>query len=187
MAKLGKEARKKRGRAPKEKIVSTLASALGYGNGFLLADNKGLNAAEITTLRSKMRAQKVAVKVSKNSLIKIALKQKGIDPAPLEHLLVGPTVLLAGKEDAIVAAKALLDFAKGNEKFAVKGGYFENQVLDAKGVDTLSKLPGRPELLARMMGSMKAPAQNVVFALHQAQAKVVFAVDAIRRKMENAA
>jgi large subunit ribosomal protein L10 len=187
MAKLGREATKRRGRAPKEKAVAELAKVLQLGNGFLLANNKGLTLGQATALRKKMRENKTVVKVIKNTLIRRALVAAGIDVAPLEHLLKRETIVFVGLEDPVTPAKLLLEYAKDNEKIEVKGGYLQGKALDAKGVEGLSKLPGREQLLQRFLGSINSPIQKFVYALHATVAKPVYLLDAVRRQKEEAA
>lgn len=185
MAKLGKAAAKRRGRAPKVRILKTIEAALNAPNGFLLADNKGLTLSEVTTFRKDLRDAGVRVKVGKNRLISIALKKKGISDSKLDALLKGPTMLIIGTQDPVTPAKLLMEAAKKLEKLEVKGGYFEGKVLNPAAVESLSKMPSREELLSRFMSSAMSPIQKVVYALEQSRSKVVYAADAIRRKMED--
>ncbi len=188
MAKLGKTPTKRRGRAPKNLVIGKMEAMLSHGNGFLLADNKGMTVDAITKMRAKMRANRVEVKVAKNRLLGLALERKGYDRKAIEKLLKGPSVLFVGIDDPITPAKLLIEAAKGSEeKLVVKGGFFEGKALDAKQVEMLSKMASREELLARLVGSINAPATKLVYALNQAAGKVVYAVDAYKRKLEGAA
>ena len=185
MAKLGKEARKRRGRAPKVVASTKIANAIIDGNGVLFADNKGMTVADATALRAKAREAKVTVRIVKNTLLKRVLAERGYDVSKLDALLKGPTVMFAGQEDPVTPAKLLVDAAKSlNGKLVVKGGYFEGQPLNAAAVDALSKTASREELLGRLCGSLLSPATKTVLALNQAVGKVVYAVDAHRRKLE---
>lgn len=187
MAKLGKAAAKRRGRAPKNKQIMALEAMLASGHGFLLANNNGLTVDAATKVRTEFRKANVKCKIAKNRLIQIALKNKGIHVADIDKFLKGPTMLITGTEDPITPAKILVKAAKDFEKLEIKGGMFEGKILNAAGVDTLSKTPGREELLGRLCGSLMSPAQKTVYALNQAVSKVVYAVDAHRRKLEEGA
>lgn len=184
MAKLGREARKHRGRAPKAKVVTEVTEFLKTGNGYILCNNKGLTLSQATKLRKKMRDGNVALKVVKNTLLRISLKQAGYDAEAVNHLLTEETMIAVGLEDPVTPAKLLMEFAKDNEKLQIKGGYLDGEVLDAKGVEGLSKLPGREELLQRLLGSLNAPAQNFVYALNAVVSKPVYLLDAVRRQKE---
>ncbi len=186
MAKLGREATKRRGMAPKVAQVEQMTAVLKSGQGwFILARNKGLTYGQATDLRAKARAAKVKIKVSKNTLLRIALTNAGFDPAPLKGLLKLETLVAVGTEDPVTPAKLLVDFMKANEgKLEIKGGFLDGKVLSADEIRNLATLPGRDELLAKMLGSMMAPVQNLVYALNQTVSKVVYVVDARRRQLE---
>jgi large subunit ribosomal protein L10 len=184
MAKLGREAKKKIGRGPKEAMIGEVVALLTGKPGFVLCDNKGLTLAQATTLRRKAREAKVAVKVIKNSLLEIAIKRAGLDASKVEHLLTNETVLVVGLEDPVAPAKIALDFAKDNAKLVVKGGYLDGVALNVAAVTALSNLPGKEQLLQRLLGSLMSPVQNFVYAMHAAVGKPVHLLEAIRRQKE---
>lgn len=184
MAKLGKEARKKRGRAPKVGTVSELTNLFKNMKGLVLVDNKGLTVAQVTQLRNKLRAGNVRFKMAKNSLIALSMKMAGHDVSAIDRLLVGPTMVAFGMADPVAPAKILSDFIKDNDKLVIKGGFLDGRLLTPADVTELSKLPSKEQLIARMLGSMQAPATNLVYALNATVAKVVHAFSAIQRKKE---
>jgi large subunit ribosomal protein L10 len=185
MAKLGREARKTRGRAPKIKVIDEMTEILKSGHGFVLANNKGLTLAEATELRVQCREANVKLKVVKNTLLRRSLDNAGIESGQFESLLKLETVIAVGLEDPISPAKVLAQFLKKHEnKLEFKGGYLEGNLIDAAGVEVLSQMPGRDELLSKMLGSLQAPVQNLVYALNACVGKVVYAVDAYKRKLE---
>lgn len=186
MAKLGREARKRRGLAPKKAQVAEVTAKLKEGNGFLLLNNKGLSLSQATALRKKARENNVYIKIIKNTLLRRALVDAQVDAEALDHLLVRETVLVIGLEDPVTPAKLISDFIEDNEKLEIKGGYLDGGVLDVKGVEALSKLPSREELLGRLLGSLQAPTQNFVYALNAVVSKPVYLLDAIRRQKEAA-
>lgn len=186
MAKLGREATKRRGRAPKEatigEVVKVMSSA--SGSGFLLLENHGMSLAQATAVRKTMRENKIHFRVVKNTLLRLALQRMEIEPEPLDHLLVGPTIVAVGLEDPVTPAKVLVEHCKDNEKLVIKGGYLDGNVMDPAGVEQLSKLPGREELLTRLLSSLQSPIQNLVYALNDGVSKPVYVLDALRRKLE---
>ncbi len=186
MAKLGREATKRRGKAPKVAAVAELEQIFRDGDGFVFFDNNGLTVKQVSDLRSQLRENKVAVKVAKNTLIKIALKNAGYDVTGLDPVLVGPTVVAVGLEDPVSPAKGVMKFLKDNEeaRLSVKGGVVGEDVLDAAGVDSLSKMPGREEMIARLLGSLNAPAQNTAYALNACVSQFVWGLSAYQRKLE---
>jgi large subunit ribosomal protein L10 len=122
----------------------------------------GLTVAEMTDLRLRLRKEGAALKVVKNTLV-----QKALDGSVGEAgdaLFAGP-VAIAYAPDAVSAAKVTAQYAKENDKFTVIGGLMGQQVLDAKGVDTLAKLPSLDELRAKLVGLLQAPATKVAGVL----------------------
>ncbi len=186
MAKPGKSATKRRGKAPKVAAVAEMEQMFRSGDGLVFFDNNGLTVKQVSELRSSLRENKVAVKVAKNTLIKLALKNAGYDVAGLEPFLVGPTVVAVGLEDPISPAKGVMKFLKDNEeaRLSVKGGIVGEELLDAAGVDKLAQMPGREEMIARMLGSMNAPAQNMAYVLNACVSQFVWGLSAYQRKLE---
>lgn len=189
MAKLGKTPVKRRGKAPKVAAVAELESLFKSGDGLVFFDNNGLTVKQVSTLRRELRGNNVAVKVAKNTLIRIALKNAGRDAKGLDAKLHGPTVVAVGMSDPVSPAKGIVKFAKDNEeaKLSIKGGLIGSEVLDAEGVQRLSALPGKEELLSRLLGSMLAPAQNMACAMNNAVAKFAWALQAYQQKLEESA
>ncbi|MGF1573237.1 MAG: 50S ribosomal protein L10 [Sumerlaeia bacterium] len=188
MAKIGREARKKIGKNPKLATVNELKSLFEVGDGIVFMNNNGITLKQATAFRKQLRDKKVAVKVAKNTLIKIALKESGIEIGDFESKFVGPTVVAVGLEDPITPAKSILNYLKDNETvpLEVKGGILksEGKILDAAGVEQLSKLPGREEMIAMLLGSLNAPAQNLCYAMNNSVAKFAWALQALTTKLE---
>jgi large subunit ribosomal protein L10 len=185
MAKLGKTPTKRRGRTYKVTAVEELERLFAQGDGIVLMNNKGLTLGEATALRAQMRANKVAVKVAKNTLIRLALRNTGYDTAEVEKALVGPTILAIGLADPVSPAKGVTEFLKTyEEKLEIKGGLLEKKFLDRAKVEALAKLPGREQLIAQMLGSLQAPAQNLCYALNACVTQFAWALSAYQRKLE---
>jgi large subunit ribosomal protein L10 len=189
MAKLGKTPTKRRGRTPKVEVVAELEKMFRAGDGFVFFENHGLSVKQVSDLRDRLRENKVAVKVAKNTLIRIALKNAGYEIADLDPKLVGPTVVAVGLEDPISPAKGLVKFMKDNDtaRMALKAGILGEKVLDEKGVESVAKMPGREEMLAALVGSLNAPAQNMAYGLNAAVSQFAWALSAYQRQLEEAA
>lgn len=140
-------------KAQKEQEVAELTQALGEAEIVVVAHNTGLDAKAYTDMRVAMRQGGVACKVAKNTLIKIAAK--GTAYEAINNLFKGPTVLASSK-DPVAAAKAAAEFAKKNDKFVIMGGAMGAIILDAKAVETLSKLPSLDELRSKIVGLLVA-------------------------------
>ena len=115
----------------------------------------GLTVAEMTKLRGMLRKDGAHFKVVKNRLAKIALGGAGGDKA--QELFQGP-VAIAYSPDPVSAAKAADEFSKENSKLVIIGAVMGEQVLDAKGVEALAKLPSLDQLRGKLIGLLQAPA-----------------------------
>lgn len=149
-------------RAQKAESIETLKGVFAGAGAVVVAHNLGLTVAEMTDLRGRLREQGATFKVVKNRLALKALDGKGGDA--VQALFKGP-VGIAYAPDAVTAAKVTSQFAKDNEKFVIVGGLMDEQVLDAKGVENLSKLPSLDELRAKIVGMLNTPATRVAGVL----------------------
>jgi len=98
--------------------------------------------------------------------------------------LEGPTALIYSWDSPSAAAKIAREYAKGNEKFKVKGGYLEGNVLDEKGVSASADMPGKDELRATLLATLVAPATNLVRTLNAGAQNFAFVIDARKRQLE---
>ena len=149
-------------RAQKEKVVEELGQIFESSGVVVVAHYTGLTVAEMQTLRAKARQADASVRVAKNRLAKIALDGKPCES--IGSLLTGMTVLTFS-EDPVAAAKVAEDFAKENKKFEILGGAMGENALDRAGVEAVSKMPSREELIASIVGCIGAPASNIASIL----------------------
>ena len=126
-----------------------------------------------------MRQAGASVKVAKNRLAKIALKET--NAAVIAPLLKGPT-MLAYSGDPVAAPKAAIDFAKANEQFVILGGSMGNTALDPNGIKALALLPSLDELRAKIVGLIQAPATKLAQLANAPAAKVARVVQAYASK-----
>ncbi|HBV54538.1 MAG TPA: 50S ribosomal protein L10 [Rhodobacteraceae bacterium] len=149
-------------RAQKEKVVEELGQIFESSGVVVVAHYVGLTVAEMQALRAKMSLAGGGVRVAKNRLAKIALQGKPCES--IGDLLTGMTVL-SFSEDPVAAAKVVEEFAKENKKFEILGGAMGGTALDRAGVEAVSKLPSREELIASIVAAIGAPASNVAGAI----------------------
>lgn len=149
-------------RAQKTAAVEELGQVFDTAGAVIVCHYAGMTVAEMQTFRAEMRAIGGKVKVAKNRLAKIALK--GHASEGLSAHLVGQTVL-AYAEDPVAPAKVVEKYAKANAKLQIVGGAMGAEILDAKGVETLSKMPSREEVLASILGALMAPGANIAGAI----------------------
>jgi large subunit ribosomal protein L10 len=167
----------------KKAVVAEVTGALEGSGAAILAEYRGLTVAQMTQLRANARNGGVYLRVVKNTLAQRAVE--GTDYACLHEHLVGPLAFAAGV-DPVAVAKVLREFAKSNDKFSIKVGAMGGRLMSADEIDALAKLPGREELLARLLGTMQAPIQKFVQTLNEVPAGFVRALAAVRDAREAA-
>ncbi|MBN8451764.1 50S ribosomal protein L10 [Accumulibacter sp.] len=146
----------------KKVVVAEVAATVAKAQTIVLAEYSGLPVAHLTRLRAQARASGVYLRVVKNTLVRRAVE--GTVFAGLAEQMTGP-LIYSMSEDPVAAAKVLNDFAKTNDKLILKAGSFAGQALDKAGVQALASIPGRNELLARLLGVMQAPVTGFACAL----------------------
>jgi large subunit ribosomal protein L10 len=164
-------------RQEKEKKVAEIKDDLSRAKIVVLTDFRGLNVAQMNNLRRTLRQDGVKYQVVKNTLTKIAAGEVGLDD--LKTQLEGPMGIAYGFDDPLASVKALVKFAKENDKFSLKGGVFENKLLDEVNLKQLADLPPREVLLARVVGSMQAPLSAFANVLQANLRNLVYALQAI--------
>lgn len=146
--------------AAKAAQVSEVVEVLKSAQTGILVDYRGLNVEEDTALRTKLREAGVKYFVIKNTLLNRAAKEISLDG--LDDALHGPTALAISSEDAVAPAKILSEFAKDNEKLEIKAGFMDGAVMSLDEIKKLAATPNMDTLIAKMMGSLNAPASNLV-------------------------
>jgi large subunit ribosomal protein L10 len=166
-------------RAAKAESISELSGLFKASQVVVVAHYSGLTVAQMQNLRKQMKGAGAQVKVAKNRLAKIALKDT--DAAVIAPLLKGPTVI-AYSGDPVAAPKVAVDFAKTNERFVILGGSFGKSALDLNGVKQLASLPSLDELRATIIGLIQAPATKLAQLAIAPAAKVARVVQAYASK-----
>lgn len=168
----------------KEALVAEFALKLKKAKAAFLADYRGLSVEQANDLRNKLRATGVEYRVVKNTLLRLAARDT--DAACLYEHLTGPTAIAMATDDPVAPAKALVEFAKKNDKFELKVGMLDGKLLAVADITALAELPSREELLAKMLGSMSAPASNFVGVLAAVPRTFVQVLAAIKDQKEAA-
>ena len=162
-------------RAAKADLVTTMHQVFKDTGLVVVAHNNGMVAAQSADFRKKVKEAGGTVKVVKNNLAKLALKDTEF--AGLISLFKGPTVLAYSK-DPIAAAKAAQAYAKTNDKLVIVGGAMGTTILDAKGVKALADLPSLNELRAKLAGLLNAPATKLVRTIKEPGAQLARVIHA---------
>ena len=149
----------------KEEAVASIQDKISGSQGVVFYDYRGLTVEEVTNLRKQMREAGAEYKVLKNTMVKLAVKD-----TPFESLaadLEGPTAVAVSKEDAAVPAKILFEFAKKADKLELKSGVVDGTYYDKDGIKVIATIPGRQELLGKLLGSIQSPIANFARVINQ--------------------
>ena len=164
--------------------IDMLKQKLGRAQSLVLADFRGLSVESDTKLRREFRAAGCEYRVVKNTLLGQAAK--GTPFEVLEPLLAGPTAIAYSLEDPSAPAKVATKVAKAESKFVIKGGYLDGRLLDAKGVEGLSVLPGKNEMRATFLATLLAVPQSFLRLLQAAPQNFMYVISARQDALKDA-
>ncbi len=171
--------------AEKVQKVQEIAELLRGHSDLILSDYRGLTVADITELRRKLSSDQTTFRVLKNTLVKRAASEAGIEG--LDEHLQGPIAIAFCGGDITAAAKALNDFGKDSEKLEIRAGLLDGKVIDASQVVVLANLPSRDELLAKLVGSLNSPLSGLVRVLNRPPQSLATVLGQIVKQKEEAA
>lgn len=164
--------------------VEAILQKLQTAKGVAVASYKGLKVQDSEKLRRQLKSVNGELLAVKKTLLAVALKQMKQEASLAD--LPGSLVVAFSYNDEITAAKLLADFIKTNQEvMSLEGGLVEGSVLDRGGIVTLANLPGRQELLAKMVGSLQSPISGMVGVLSGVMRQFVLTVAAIRDSKVN--
>lgn len=148
----------------KQQYVAALAERLKNSAAGVVVDYKGITVADDTALRKSLREAGVHYEVVKNTMLKLAAKEAGLEG--LNSVLEGTTALATSAEDPIAAAKVLGEFAEKNKNFTIKAGFMDGEVIDAAKVTAVGKLPSKEQLVGQLLSVLVAPIRGMAVALN---------------------
>ena len=169
----------------KQQIVSEVNQAASSALSAVLADYRGVTVEDMTALRKNARANKVYLRVVRNTLLKRAVADTEFEC--IQEVLVGPTILAFSQEDPGAAARVLKDFAKENDDFEIKALSVGGQLMDASQIDVLAKLPTMDQARSMVMSVMLAPVTKLARTMNEVPSKLTRAVAAVRDQKQDAA
>ena len=150
----------------KPKVVEELKAKIDGAVAGVLVDYKGINVADDTKLRKEMREAGVHYSVYKNSAVRFAVTGGKFEE--LAKHLDGTTAVALSETDATAAARIIAKYAKDHKDcFNIKGGFIENDVLDAAGVNAIASIPAREVLLSQLAGGLNGIVRNLAVVLDQ--------------------
>jgi len=166
-------------RTEKAELIKSLTEAFKSSEVIVVAHYTGLGVAELEELRVSMKTAGGQVKVAKNRLAKLALKQT--DVADVSDLFTGQT-LVAYSDDPVTAPKIAANFAKENDKLVILGGAMGSTELDVDGVKTLASLPSLDELRGKIAGMLTQPAAKIAMVVQAPGGQVARVISAYSEK-----
>ena len=172
-------------RPEKESMMSELRETVDDSVFVILTDFGGMNMQQNNDLRTKLREHDAQLKVVKNRMLGVLADEIGI--GELKEGLTGPTGMITGSGDVSAVVKTLKDFVKEHEIATLKVGALDGAFLSAADIERLANLPSKEELLGKIVGSINAPASNLVNTMNNAVAQVVrviAAIEAQKREQE---
>lgn len=172
-------------RAQKEEQVADLRERFGRATSVVVAEYRGLSVQASEKLRRQLRAEgpgQYEYRVTKNSLLRRAAE--GNDVALVTGHFKGPTAVAIAYGDPVRLAKILVDYAKQNEIFQIRGGMLDGRALDKADIATLATLPSLDELRGKLVGLLQAPAANLARILAAPGAQLARLMEARRKQLE---
>ncbi len=168
-------------RSQKEEVVQYLTEEFKNAAAIVDCDYKGMSVPELESLRRAAREKGLKVRVVKNTLAMIALRNNGV-----EDFLLKDTNVLVWGDDLVDLAKTVTDFAKEHkDTFKIKQGYFEGEVADASKIEAYSKLPSKEELLGMLLSVWTAPLRNLLYVWNAPKQNFVTVLENIRQQKES--
>lgn len=165
----------------KKAIVKALAEKIKNAQSGVLVDYKGINVSDDTKLRTDMRNAGVDYSVYKNTMIRLAAIEAGIEG--LEPYLSGTTAIALSETDVVAPARVVSEYAKKiQNKFEIKVGFVEGKLVDAKQVEAIADLPSKEILVATVLAGLNAPITGFVNVLNANLRGLVVALNAICEK-----
>jgi len=169
-------------KAQKEQVVAELVDSFGKAKSVFFSQYQGTNVKNMRSLRKKMHGEKVQFKIARKTLVGIAAKKAGIEEAIPGGMMEGPIGLAFGMGDEIAPARILHEIGKNVETFKIVGAFFEGKFIDAAQAKVIATLPSREVLLAKLMGSMKAPVSGFYSILHGLLRGFVYTLSEVAKK-----
>jgi large subunit ribosomal protein L10 len=163
-------------RTEKTQNISGLQKKLDGSKAVVLTNFRGMKVGQLTNLRQRLREEKVAYQVVKNTLVKRAAK--GTDLEKLSDYFEGPTGIAISYGEPIALAKALAEFQKTLPSFEVKAGLIEGRVASPPEIKALATMPPREVIMAQLLGGIQGPATQLAGAIQSAIQQVLGTVQA---------
>jgi large subunit ribosomal protein L10 len=169
----------------KKYLRAEFQSALNEKDGGIIVHYQGLSSAEEYDFRTKLREADARMRVVKASIGRVYCKESGYT-GKIDEVFVGPVALITSDEEAgtVKVARSVLNLVKEQQKVKVQGAIYDGEVLSANGVEELSRMPSKEQLLSRLAGAFQAPTRTFASAIYQINARFASVLSALQKKRE---
>lgn len=169
----------------KYELVAGLREKLEKSKAVFVGEYRGMTVAQSTALRARVREVGGELKIAKNTLFEIAMKEAGLTALP-ETLMTGPNIFALCYDDPVSVAKVLKEYAndRTQKAFILKGGLLESQILDLNQLMALADLPSKDVLRGQVVRTIAAPLSGLVNVLSGTIRNFVTCLAQIRDKKE---
>lgn len=147
----------------KQEEVTEVADKLKAAASVVVVDSLGLTVEEVTNLRKALRENNVYMKVVKNTILRRAAAEAGIEG--MDSVFTGPSAIVYSESEVVAPAKVVAEFADKVEHLSIKGGLIEGKVSSVEDINALAKLPDRDGLLSMLLSVLQAPVRNTALAI----------------------
>ncbi len=160
--------------------VAALTESIANASGVVFIDYRGITANDVALLRREINKNSGVMKIAKNNLIKISLKDNGreID----ENMLVEPTAMIFANGDMPAVAKVISESAKKNHAIKIKGGYIGEDLLSVESVEKVANIPSREALLSMLVTALESPISSFVTASQSIISDLPYTLEAVKDK-----
>jgi large subunit ribosomal protein L10 len=169
-------------RQEKVTVVEEVRQHFDDADAAILTEYRGLKVKDLATLRRSLRPSGGEYKIYKNTLVRLAARQSGLDQ--IDDMLTGPTGITFVNGDAAAVAKVLRDYSRTNPLLVIKGGVLGEKVIGPRETSALADLPSREALLAQVAGAIAAPLQQFAGLLQALPRNLAYGLAALRDKKE---
>lgn len=173
---------------PNKKNIETVAAlkeSMGSCAGLVFFDYRGVTVSQLTDLRRELAKTSSSMKICKNSLVDIALKDLGREVK--DEMFINPTAVVFAKEDMPSAAKVISEAAKKNDKIKIKGGYMGEDLLDPANVQVVANIPPREVLLSHLVTALESPISSFANSLQSVISELAYVLDSVEEEKKKLA
>lgn len=170
------------GKEEKKEIVKEVKDKIDRASCICFTNYKGLSAPRLNELRRTLATKNAEMKVFKNRLILLALKEKSLDK--LSRFVNGPMALIFAYDDPLQPIKIISDFRKDDKKPIVNGGYIDGDIFDAQSFVKLASLSSKEEMYRKMIGSLSSPLNKMVYILSGIPMKLLSVLSLLLKQKE---